>query len=151
MLNGTGEKMYQQMGFERIGYGMTWWLKVDRLEANPPTSTLIAFAEAIGRGDIDTLDGLKKQIGSETFKAPLTNGVGPMELTVELSQTTSAQWLVDQGATLDERSALGSRSFPAGGAVGLPPRVCANLRQSALRPARRPPLRAVETLGGSHP
>jgi GNAT superfamily N-acetyltransferase len=104
-LNGTGERMYRQIGFERIGYGMTWWLNVARLEANPPTPTRIAFAEAIGRGDIDALDGLEKQVETDGFDVPLTNGMMPMELAVKLGKTTLAQWLVDHGVTLDVLSA----------------------------------------------
>ena len=105
MLNGTGERMYVQIGFERIGYGMTWWLNVARLGTHPPPSMRIAFAEAIGRGDIVALDRLEKQIEKEDYAAPLTNGMTPMELAVELRKTTSAQWLFDRGAQLDVLSA----------------------------------------------
>ncbi len=105
VLNGTGERMYRQIGFERIGYGMTWWLNVARLEANPPTPAQIAFAEAIGRGDIDALDRLEEQIGPEALDTPLTNGMTPVELAVKLGKAASARWLIDHGATLDVLSA----------------------------------------------
>jgi GNAT superfamily N-acetyltransferase len=36
LLNATGERMYRQLGFERLGYGWTWWLNVAQLEAHPP-------------------------------------------------------------------------------------------------------------------
>jgi GNAT superfamily N-acetyltransferase len=32
LLNATGERMYRQLGFDRLGYGWTWWLDVARLE-----------------------------------------------------------------------------------------------------------------------
>jgi GNAT superfamily N-acetyltransferase len=28
LLNATGERMYEQLGFKTIGHGMTWWLDV---------------------------------------------------------------------------------------------------------------------------
>ena len=105
LLNGTGERMYRQIGFERIGYGLTWWLNVQRLEANPPTQTQIAFAEAVGRGDVEALDSLAKRLEPETSDSPLTNGMAPMELAVKMGKPESAKWLVSHGATLDVLSA----------------------------------------------
>ena len=105
MLNGTGDRMYRQIGFETISYGRTWWLNVARLEANPPTPAIVAFAEAVGRGDIDSLVDLAEQIERESFDNPLTNGMTPIELAVKLGKSTSAQWLTDHGATLDVISA----------------------------------------------
>lgn len=31
LLNATGKRMYEQLGFENIGWGMTWWLDATRL------------------------------------------------------------------------------------------------------------------------
>ncbi len=105
LLNGTGERMYQQIGFERIGFGRTWWLNVQRLNANPPSPTQIAFAEAIGRGDVDTLDLLAKQLEPDVVDVSLTNGMMPMELAVEMGKLDSVKWLVAHGVTLDVLSA----------------------------------------------
>ena len=105
MLNGTGDRMYLQIGFETISYGRTWWLNIARLEANPPTPTIVTFAEAVGRGDIDSLENLEEQIDSESYEAPLTNGMTPIELAVKLGKSASAEWLTYHGATLDVLSA----------------------------------------------
>ena len=105
MLNGTGERMYQQIGFETMGYGRTWWLNVAQLEANPPTPTIVAFAEAVGRGDIDALEDCEEQIETKDFDAPLVNGMRPIELAVKLGKISSVEWLGDHGATLDVLSA----------------------------------------------
>ncbi|MCZ6677921.1 MAG: GNAT family N-acetyltransferase [Candidatus Poribacteria bacterium] len=105
LLNGTGERMYRQVGFERIGYGRTWWLNLERLEFQPATRTQIDFAEALGRGDTDALDGLGKQAGFEGFDIPLPCGMTPVQLAVNTSQPASAKWLVAHGATLDVISA----------------------------------------------
>ncbi len=61
MLNGTGERMYRQLGFERLGYGQTWWLNVMRLVMRWPSQQRIALAEAVGRGDLGALAALARQ------------------------------------------------------------------------------------------
>jgi hypothetical protein len=101
LLNATGERMYRQLGFERIGYGWTWWLNVERLNAHPPSPPRVALAEAIGRGDLDTLATLAQAGCDEPLDAPLANRMTLLELAAHAHQPASAEWLVGQGATLE--------------------------------------------------
>jgi GNAT superfamily N-acetyltransferase len=101
LLNATGERMYRQLGFERIGYGRTWWLNVARLEERPPTRETIALAEAVGRGDVSALAASMQRGAAELLDAPLANGMTLLELAAHARQPTSAEWLVGQGAALD--------------------------------------------------
>ncbi len=98
MLNGTGEPMYRQLGFERLGYGQTWWLNVPRLAAHPPSRQRIALAEALGRGD---LAALARQGFDEPFDQPLANGMTLLDLAAHTQQPASAEWLLGQGAVLE--------------------------------------------------
>jgi hypothetical protein len=101
LLNATGERMYRQLGFERIGYGLTWWLNVERLNANPPSPARVALAEAVGRGDLSALAALAHAGWDEALDAPLANGMTLLELAAHAQQPASAEWLIDQGATLE--------------------------------------------------
>jgi GNAT superfamily N-acetyltransferase len=101
LLNATGERMYRQLGFERIGYGWTWWLDVARLAARPPSRERGLVAEAVGRGDVDALTVLARQGVVEPFDAPLTNGMTLLELAAHAHQPRSAEWLLRQGVALD--------------------------------------------------
>jgi GNAT superfamily N-acetyltransferase len=101
LLNATGERMYRQLGFERIGYGWTWWLNVARLNAHPPSPARVALAEAVGRGDLDTLAALAQTGWDEPLDATLANGMTLLELAAHAQQPAAAEWLVGQGATLD--------------------------------------------------
>ena len=100
LLNATGRRMYEQIGFQWIGDGSTWWLNVPRLAANPPTANLIALAEAIGRGDVDALDSMRARFSAEDMRAPMTNEMTLMELAVDSRQPASADWLTAQGVPL---------------------------------------------------
>lgn len=101
LLNATGERMYQQLGFERIGEGWTWWLNVPQLAANPPSRERIALAEAVGRGDVVTLDALGQRLDGRSLDTLLANGMSLLELAAHAQQPASAVWLVDHGAALD--------------------------------------------------
>lgn len=100
-LNATGERMYRQLGFERIGAGLTWWLNVARLEASPPTSDRIALAEAVGRGDLAALTARWQHEGPASLDTPLASGMTLLELAAHARQAAAAEWLVDRGAALD--------------------------------------------------
>jgi GNAT superfamily N-acetyltransferase len=99
LLNATGERMYRQLGFERIGYGSTWWLNVDRLNANPPSPARVALAEAVGRGDLSALAALAGR--DEPLDVSLANGMSLLDLAAHAQQPASAEWLIGQGATLE--------------------------------------------------
>lgn len=101
LLNATGERMYRQLGFERLGYGWTWWLDVARLAARPPSRVQVLVAEAVGRGDVDALTALAAQGVIELFDAPLANTMTLLELAAHASQPTAAEWLVRHGVTLE--------------------------------------------------
>jgi GNAT superfamily N-acetyltransferase len=105
LLNATGERMYQQIGFNGIGYGQTWWLNAPRLASQPPSKEQVALAEAVGRGDLEALSALGQPLSSEALNAPLTNGMTLMQLAVHTGQTAAADWLAARGATRDEPSA----------------------------------------------
>lgn len=106
-LNATemGESVYRRVGFTSLGYGYTWLLRVRTLAAPPPTKEAVAFAEAIGRGDILTLNTLSKSLPPASFNAPLTSGITLMQIAVSLNQPASARWLVEHGTQLDLLSA----------------------------------------------
>lgn len=95
MLTGTGETMYRQIGFEVVGYGQTWICR-EGLKSRLPTKIQIAFYEAIGMGDINTLDTLARHMKSETLSRPLPGGMSPIQLAVEMNQSASIKWLVQR-------------------------------------------------------
>ena len=98
MLNGTGERVYNQIGFEVIGYGQTWACK-EALQTRLPTKDQIAFFEAVGQSDIQTLNRLSKKVSLKVLTKPLASGMTPMKLAVEMGQTASAKWLVEKLGT----------------------------------------------------
>jgi ankyrin repeat protein len=71
------------------------------LEVRPPSRERVLVAEAVGRGDIDTLAVLARQGRVEWLDAPLANQMTLLELAAHAQQPRSAEWLVEQGATLD--------------------------------------------------
>ncbi|MEO5998958.1 MAG: GNAT family N-acetyltransferase [Chitinophagaceae bacterium] len=101
LLNGTGQRMYEQVGFKKVGYGLTWWLKKSQLLAHPPIKKEIMLAEAIGRGDVDYLDDLAAKLDSYDLKAPITNGMSLMQLAVHCLQPVSAGWLQSMGVPIN--------------------------------------------------
>lgn len=90
VLNATGRRMYEKAGFKWLGDGWTWWLKTSNLTRNPPTPSLIAFAEAIGTGDVSSL---QEPIPEEL----LTNGMTFMQFAVHCKQPAAAEWLIAHG------------------------------------------------------
>jgi GNAT superfamily N-acetyltransferase len=101
LLNATGERMYRQLGFERVGYGRTWWLNVSALLAQPVTPERIALAEAVGREDLTALQSMTLTQPD----APLPNGMTLLQIAVHAGAQRSVEWLLEKGATLDILSA----------------------------------------------
>lgn len=102
---GMGERVYRRIGFESLGCGMTWWLHCDVLEAGPIAANKIAFTEATGFGDVERLERTGKNMPPAELDAPLACGMTPLELAVKTNRPTSAEWLLQHGATLDVLSA----------------------------------------------
>ena len=111
VLNATGRRMYEQLGFEWIGDGWTWWLNVPRLAAHLARAgdsamrVEVELAEAVGRGDVLALDRLGATLDAGQLDTPLANEMTLMQLAVHLHQPTAAEWLVTHGAALDVLSA----------------------------------------------
>jgi GNAT superfamily N-acetyltransferase len=108
VLNATGRRMYEQLGFQWMGDGWTWWLNIPRLAAYPAhsrTPERIAFSEAVGRGDVAALNSLGAYIDGGELNVPLANEMTLVQLAGHLRQPASAEWLVAHGATLDVLSA----------------------------------------------
>ena len=101
LLNGTGERMYNQVGFQTIGCGQTWYLRGSTLDAPPPTETQVAFIEAVGRGDLAALDRLAGRLEPGAADAALASGLTPLQVAVHTQQPAAAEWLIRHGASLD--------------------------------------------------
>ena len=98
LLNATGERMYRQLGFEKLGDGMTWWLNTPRLARHLPAPAQVALAEAIGRGDLAALAAMDAQ--SSDLSTPLANGMTLVDLAVHASQPAAREWLLAHGAAV---------------------------------------------------
>lgn len=107
LLNATemGEPLYRALGFTSLGYGQTWWLHHDVLRREPPAPREVAFAEAVGRGDLVALVALADQLPPAWLDAQLQCGLTPVELAVKTAQPAAVEWLAGYGATLDVVSA----------------------------------------------
>lgn len=93
VLNGTGRRMYEQIGFKWIGNGYTWWLTSHRAFTHPPTPEQITVAEAVGRGDMHTLHRFEQQFSAPEWQAALANGMTLVQLAVHCRQPAAAEWL----------------------------------------------------------
>ncbi|KAA2239297.1 GNAT family N-acetyltransferase [Chitinophaga agrisoli] len=93
VLNATGRRMYNQVGFSWIGDGYTWWLHGDLFRKHPPKAQQIALAEAIGRGIIPANGSFETQ----DLHTILANGMTLMQLAVQCQQPAAAAWLVERG------------------------------------------------------
>lgn len=105
LLNSAASEFYSRIGFESLGWGQSWWMQEETIAAPPPTRAQIIFAEAIGRGDIKTLNAVGKDDLPQNLNAPLPCGMTPIELAVRPNKPASAEWLAERGATLDARHA----------------------------------------------
>jgi predicted N-acetyltransferase YhbS len=101
LLNATGPRMYQQVGFTSIGWGQTWFMPKEVLAAPPPTPDQVVITEAVGRGDLATLESHARRLDREDLDAPLPNGSTLLQVAVDTKQPAAAEWLVAHGASLD--------------------------------------------------
>jgi len=91
--------IYDRIGFVSLGHGQTWWMHAHMFDALPPTAEQVAFAEAVGRGDVKTLDRFDRAALPPDLDAPLPSGLTPLTLAVRTKQPASARWLIAHGAT----------------------------------------------------
>ena len=95
VLNGTGRRMYEQVGFKWIGDGRTWWLMNQQALIHPPTPEQVAIAEAVGRGDISTLQRFEQQLSNPEWQGFLANDMTLVQLAVHCGQPAAAGWLAE--------------------------------------------------------
>ena len=98
---GDGEGLYRAMGFRSLGFGQTWWMHRPALRADPPAPRIVAYVEAIVRGDVAALEAAAAELDDGERRARLLNGRGPLQQAVESGQPATAAWLVDHGAEPD--------------------------------------------------
>jgi GNAT superfamily N-acetyltransferase len=100
VLNSTdaGRTTYERLGFATKGEGYTWWLIMDRLLAHPPSPREVTLAEAVARGDRDSLARLRSHYEPADLNRPITNGMTLMELAVHCRRPDAAEWLLAGGA-----------------------------------------------------
>lgn len=105
-LNATpmGIPVYRRVGFQSLGWGRTWWMGSERLQAGRPAEESIRLVEAIGSGEggrlADVLGGARFDL-----EAGLPCGQTPLGVAVLLGRTGAARALVAHGARLDVVSA----------------------------------------------
>ena len=79
--------IYDRLGFVSLGWGQTWWMHGPVLAALPPSKSEVAFAEAVGRGDMKALDDLHTRGETPSnLDAPLLCGMTPMEMAIRPRQ-----------------------------------------------------------------
>lgn len=98
-LNGTGRRMYEQIGFNFISHGITWWLMNPDFIRYPATKKEISMAEAVGMGNIPLLDSLCNDMTKADFDKPVRNGMTLLQFALHFHQPGVAEWLLNHGAT----------------------------------------------------
>ena len=102
LLNSAATEFYLRLGWRSLGHGQTWWMHAPALAAPPSPAEHVAFAEAVGLGDLSALEALRdRQALPDDLDAPVAGGATPMALAVAARRPASARWLVAHGATLD--------------------------------------------------
>lgn len=112
VLNATGRRMYEQVGFRWIGDGHTWWIvRPEVFGREAPGTREVALAEAVGLGDIGTLErivegepedapiALHGLLAEDELDRPLANGLTLLQLAMQCQQAATAEWLVEHGAS----------------------------------------------------
>lgn len=100
LLNSAADGLYNSIGFRSLGYGQSWWMQASQL-ATQPSAEQVAFAVAVGRGDVRALDLLDTSGALTDLDVQLTNGMTPMGLAIRAGKSMSARWLEAHGATLE--------------------------------------------------
>ncbi|AXY73298.1 GNAT family N-acetyltransferase [Paraflavitalea soli] len=95
--NHMGRPVYEQVGFQFIGYGCTWWLIGWRYITHAATPDMVNLAEAAGKGDLGILERLGTAFTPEELDRPLANGMTLMQVAAHLHQPAAAEWLINHG------------------------------------------------------
>jgi hypothetical protein len=89
--------LYRLAGFRSLGTGQTWWLPGQELGAGVAPDR-VAFAEAVGLGDVAALDALWSRGSPPDLADPLPNRMSALELAAATDRPESARWLLGRGA-----------------------------------------------------
>lgn len=95
--NHIGRRTYEQVGFEFLSYGLTWWIVNHHFITDPPSAHLVALTEATGRGDIAMLDEVGSHFTAADLSTRLINGMTLLELAGYFKQFAAAEWLIAHG------------------------------------------------------
>lgn len=95
---GDGKRIYEQIGFEWINDGHSWWIVNDRYITDPNSRKQVTIAEAIGLGDITLLNDMGKQFTPDELNMPLANRMTLLQIAAHCKQPASAEWLAQHGA-----------------------------------------------------
>lgn len=96
-----GEPVYRRVGFQSMGYGYTWFLNSETLTKPPPSTDIVKFLEAVGLGDVKTLNEVGICLTATQLQEPSLNKMTPFEIAVRCKQPASAAWLLDHGVVPD--------------------------------------------------
>ena len=145
------------MGFHSLGLGQTWWMHRPAVRAGAPPPRVVAYVEAIARGEVAELEEAAAALDASERSARLLNGRTPLQQAVESGQPATTAWLVDHGAELDvlmawllgwrDRAAACSSSAPTSGTGCSRP---TSALHAAAEPRRRRP-RAQLLAAGADP
>ncbi|MFT3827482.1 MAG: GNAT family N-acetyltransferase [Chitinophagaceae bacterium] len=97
VLNGTGQRMYEQLGFTFISYGLTWWLS-NRFVTHAPAVREVAIAEAVALGNTTALETFRGFLTTDTINDPICNRMTLVQLAVHCKQPVACEWLIQHGA-----------------------------------------------------
>jgi GNAT superfamily N-acetyltransferase len=99
VLNATeqGEHLYRATGFRSLGWGQTWWWS----PGSAPTARQIAFAEAIGNGDVEALAMLAPSRAELRTRFP--GDTSPLRLAVLTNQLAVAGWMLERSPALTKQ------------------------------------------------
>ena len=96
---GDGKRIYEQIGFEWINNGHSWWLTSDRYITHPHSPAQVTIAEAVGLGNIGLLNDTGIRLTVDELNTPLANRMTLIQLAAHCKQPASAEWLAQHGAT----------------------------------------------------
>lgn len=96
--NHIGRPLYEKVGFDLVGYGITWWL-MNQNYTNQ-SSLEVKLAEAVGSGEKKSLDHLISASSAAILGRPMSNGMRWIEFAIYFNQQHLAEWLVHNGALL---------------------------------------------------